>query len=598
MSMSINKSKKSTTSQTISLFWHHAWRYKKYVLGILIVTPIAILAEQYLNVIIVANVLNKLAKGGISSDQIMSVFGVSILAYAGLMLVGTIGWRVIDAFNWRLEAGVERDLARRVYAHLLNQSSNFHANTFGGSLVSQNSKLMSSYIRIADTTIYQVIQLLFSLMFTIIILAPRAPLFVVVLLAFSVIYMLSGFFITKKVRLLTSKLAASESEQTGYLADSITNIMAIKSFASDRFENGRFSRLTDISHENTMDVMRASQKQMAYFSVMNRVILVLALTLGIIGVVVFKANIATVFLMVSYTGSLVSQLWTFCNNSLKNYNRAFGDAADMTEILQVEPEIKDPANPEKSQISDGEITFKNVEFTHEGVGDALFSDLNLKIKSGEKIGLVGHSGSGKSTFTRLLLRFSDIDGGEILLDGQNIAKITQDDLHEQIAYVPQEPIMFHRSLRENIKYGDFSAKEGEVYAAAKVAHADEFIRQLPQSYETLVGERGVKLSGGQRQRIAIARAMLKNAPILLLDEATSALDSESEVLIQDALWKLMDNRTAIVIAHRLSTIQKMDRIIVLEDGKIVEQGTHKELIKTQGIYKKLWEHQSDGFMSD
>jgi ATP-binding cassette subfamily B protein len=288
----------------------------------------------------------------------------------------------------------------------------------------------------------------------------------------------------------------------------------------------------------------------------------------------------------------------FCNNSVRNYNRAFGDASDMTAILQIEPEIKDPSEPEKPQISQGSIEFKNLDFTHDGAGGALFRGLNIQIKPGEKVGLVGHSGSGKTTLTRLLLRFSDIDGGEILVDGQNIAHITQDDLRRHIAYVPQEPIMFHRSLMENIRYGQQEADDEAIYTAAKVAHADDFIRGLPEGYATLVGERGVKLSGGQRQRIAIARAMIKNAPILVLDEATSALDSESEVLIQDALWKLMEGRTAIVIAHRLSTIQKMDRIVVLDNGAIVEQGSHRQLLRKKGTYAKLWAHQSGGFIDE
>ena len=225
-------------------------------------------------------------------------------------------------------------------------------------------------------------------------------------------------------------------------------------------------------------------------------------------------------------------------------------------------------------------------------------NFHLDIKPGEKIGLVGPSGGGKTTITKLLLRFMDIQDGSITIDGQDIAAISQQDLRSYIAYVSQEPILFHRSLYDNIRYGKLGATKHEVLAAARHAHADEFIDSLPEGYETLVGERGVKLSGGQRQRIAIARAMLKDAPILVLDEATSALDSESEVLIQDALWKLMESKTALVIAHRLSTIQKMDRIIVLDKGSIVEQGTHTELINQKGVYAKLWAHQSGGFLED
>jgi ATP-binding cassette, subfamily B, bacterial len=222
----------------------------------------------------------------------------------------------------------------------------------------------------------------------------------------------------------------------------------------------------------------------------------------------------------------------------------------------------------------------------------------LAIKPGEKIGLVGPSGGGKSTLTRLLLRFEDITSGTIAIDGQNVAGVTQQSLRRAISYVPQEPLLFHRTIADNIRYGLDDASIEDIQRAATLAYADDFIGELPEGYDTIVGERGVKLSGGQRQRIAIARAILKDAPILVLDEATSALDSESEVYIQRALWKLMENRTTIVVAHRLSTIQKMDRIIVLEDGAITEQGTHAELIKRKGTYSKLWNHQSGGFIEE
>jgi ATP-binding cassette subfamily B protein len=286
---------------------------------------------------------------------------------------------------------------------------------------------------------------------------------------------------------------------------------------------------------------------------------------------------------------------------LRNYNRSIGDASDMVENLQLKPDVQDPAEPEEPRIRTGEINFKDVIFDHESINkasDALFHNFNLQIKPGEKVGLVGHSGGGKTTLVKLIMRFMDIDGGAILIDGQNIAHITQDDLRKSITYVPQEPLLFHRTLAENINYGKLGATEEEIIRVSKMAHAHEFIQNLPSGYDTLVGERGIKLSGGQRQRVAIARAMLKDAPILLLDEATSALDSESEVLIQDALWKLMEGKTAVVIAHRLSTIQKMDRIVVLADGNIAEQGSHSELLKRSGVYAKLWAHQSGGFMDD
>jgi ATP-binding cassette subfamily B protein len=249
-------------------------------------------------------------------------------------------------------------------------------------------------------------------------------------------------------------------------------------------------------------------------------------------------------------------------------------------------------------VNNSEITLRNVDFMHDKEESKLFSKFSLTIPGQQKTGMVGVSGSGKTTLTKLLLRFMDVSDGSIEIDNQDIKEVTQKSLHENIAYVPQEPLLFHRSLRENIAYGKPGASQKEIEKAAKLAHANEFIEKLPDRYETLVGERGVKLSGGQRQRVAIARAILKDAPILVLDEATSALDSESEKLIQDALAKLMKNRTSIVIAHRLSTIQKMDRIVVLVKGKIAEQGSHKELLAKKGIYAKLWAHQSGGFIEE
>ena len=591
--------KKTVTKRTVSLFWKHAWRYPKFVIGILIVTPLTILVYQVLPPMIVANVLNRLSKGNFEPHHIWDSFGPQLVAYGVMVFLGgVVMWRIVDALVWRLEGVVQRDLARRIYDHLLTQSADFHANRFGGSLVSQTSKTLGAYIRMADTTIFFMIPLISMLVFSAIILASRAPLFDAILMVFSVIYLVTATIITKKVRKLGALQSEAESEQTGYLADSVTNVMAIKSFSGSAYERRQFEKITSHTRDRLLDLMRGSQRQQIYFTAMTNSIMAISLAMAVIGVMAFHADLATMFIILNYTASIATLLWGFSNNALRTYNRALGDAKEMTEILQIEPSVKDPANPEKPRISAGAIEFKAVDFTHKGSDDALFHKLNLHIKPGEKIGLVGHSGSGKTTMTRILLRFSDIDGGEILIDGQNIANITQDDLRSNISYVAQEPLLFHRSIRENIAYGKRDASDEAVIDAAKKAHATEFIDLLPDGYQTLVGERGVKLSGGQRQRIAIARALLKDAPILVLDEATSALDSESEVLIQDALWKLMENRTAIVIAHRLSTIQKMDRILVLENGEIIEEGSHQTLIKQKGMYAKLWAHQSGGFIED
>lgn len=591
--------KKTVTTKTLAFYWHTMWRYPRYVVGLLVSIPLTALVSNIIPPLILANVLSRLAAHDYQEGHVWASFGPSLVLYGVLVLFsGVVMWRIVDYMVWRLEGAVLRDIANKIFEHLMHQSSDFHANHFGGSLVSQTNKILGGYIRVADTTWFQTLPMFWGIVFAAIVLASRAPLYSAIFVIFSIVYIISSYFVTERIRKLGAKHAAAESKQTGYLADAITNVMAIKSFARGDFEQQRYRESSDITYNWLRRLLRVSQVQMSYFSTMTSFIMAISLTVAVIGVVSYDANIATVFLILNYTAYIASQLFTFSVQSLRNYNRALGDASDMTKILEMEPAVQDPARPEKVAIRSGSIAFDNVNFKHDGSDEAIFDGLNLQIKNGEKIGLVGHSGSGKTTFTRLLLRFSDIDSGEILIDGQNIAHITQDDLHRNIAYVPQEPLLFHRTILENIAYGKPEASINAVRKAAKQAHAKEFIDELPKGYETLVGERGVKLSGGQRQRIAIARAMLKNAPILVLDEATSALDSESEVLIQDALWKLMEGRTAIVIAHRLSTVQRMDRIIVLDDGKIVEQGSHQELLKLNGQYAKLWNHQSGGFIED
>lgn len=592
---------KATSKQTIALFWQHLRKYPKYVVSLAVIAPLCVVLHQFIPPLIISNVLNRLSEGDFVPDQLWQSFGTEIFLYGTVFILGTvIGWRLVIMLIWRLEALVTRDMSRRIFSHLLSQSAPFHANKFGGSLVSQTSKFTSAYIRFTDTTVFNMNMLVVGFIATIVILLPIAPLFVLALCLFAVAYVAVAFFSTRRIRELNVKEAAATNRQTGQLADSITNVMAVKSFAAADYENHRFAKATNETYNSTLNLMRASLRRDLQFASINATIMIGALIVALMSVVIFEnADIAVVFLVLTYAGNISRHLWDFSTKTLRNYNRAMGDAREMTGILLQPPDVQDPSHPESVHINKGAIAFEDVTFAHaDAENDALFKDFNLAIQSGEKIGLVGHSGSGKTTLTKLLLRYNDINHGAITIDGQNIALIKQDDLRRHIAYVPQEPLLFHRSLHENIAYGKPEATAEEVQRAAKKAHAAEFIAKLPHGYETTVGERGIKLSGGQRQRIAIARAILKDAPILVLDEATSALDSESEVFIQEALWELMKNRTAIVIAHRLSTIQKMDRIVVLEDGRIKEQGTHRQLLRKKGTYAELWKHQSGGFIEE
>ncbi|CAN5371235.1 ABC transporter ATP-binding protein [soil metagenome] len=590
---------KPTGQQVIRYYWGCAKRYPRFIIGTLIGVPFASIINNFIPPLILANVLHRLSDNDYIVGHPWQSFSHEIILYSVLVISGGIlAWRFVDYCNWHLEGNVQRDIAREVFDSLENQSADFHANRFSGSLVAQTNRLVGSYVRIADTTMFSTIPLISSLAVASIILWPRSPLFVIFLIVFAVLFITTAYLMTQRNRNIFAKHAAADSVQTGYLADVTGNVMAVKSFAGEDFESSEFKKITETTRKKLMEVMRVQQRTFAYFGSVSSTISAGSFILAIISVVSFKADIATVFLILNYTANIVSQLFQFSNNSLRNYNRAIGDASDMVGILALRPEIEDPDEPEKVAMNRGAIKFKDVTFTHKGAGHAIFSGLDLRVKPGEKVGLIGHSGSGKTSLTRILLRFSDIDSGTIEIDGQNIANVTQADLRRAISYVPQEPILFHRTISENIGYGRPGAERKEIEAIARQANAGEFITGLQHGYDTIVGERGVKLSGGQRQRVAIARAMLKNAPILVLDEATSALDSESEGLIQDALWKLMEGRTAIVIAHRLSTIQKMDRIIVMDDGKIVEEGSHKDLLYKKGIYASLWNRQSGGFLED
>jgi ATP-binding cassette subfamily B protein len=402
------------------------------------------------------------------------------------------------------------------------------------------------------------------------------------------------FFIKRKMKLdiLNSE---SDSKVVGVLSDLITNILNLKIFSANNKEYSSYSEVLDFNNKARLKSWNFSNLQLLvqgfFLAFLQISIIYISIKVWLLG----KISTGTIVLVQIYMISLFDSLWNL-SRSIGKVVTDLSNAKEMIDILDKPLDILDPENPEELHEGKGEIEFKNVNFEY--VEDnQVFSNLNLKIKAGEKVGLVGHSGSGKSTITKMLLRFVDVKDGEILIDGQNIKNVTQDDLRSKISYVPQEPILFHRSIGENIGYSKENATAEEIIESAKKAHAHEFISKLQNGYDTLVGERGIKLSGGERQRVAIARAMLKDSPILVLDEATSALDSISESYIKQALNVLMENKTAIVIAHRLSTISKMDRIIVLDKGRIVEEGTHEELISKDGSYAKLWNYQT-GFLNE
>lgn len=581
--------------QTIRLFWQLSRQYPVRHTFVLLVPITTIIIGAFIGPFIIAKFFTLLQSG--ETFTIRSVAPL-LIAYVATQIYGEmIGWRITLYLAWTMETAAQRDLVRRIFGHLTSQSMSFHNNRFGGSIVSQTQKLFGGYERFTDTLVFQVLPILTSVVAAFVILSFIFWQYAVALLIVSILFFAFVLWGTKRMTHYNTAESQASTATTGRLADVVTNILAVKSYAREDAELAGYTEKVEDWRGKSLATMRSFLGISTGYSGLIVVLNSSALVMALVAVQQQRIEAGVVYLCISYTLTVARQLWEM-NSVGRNFNRIMGDSYDMVEILNLEPAIKDPEQPEESKIHRGGIKFNDVIFQHDGQDKPLFDKLNLSIKPGEKVGLVGHSGSGKTTLTKLLLRFSDIQSGTITIDGQAIDAVKQSDLRSHIAYVPQEPMLFHRSILENIRYGDTEADEKTVMAIARMANAEEFITALPQKYETLVGERGVKLSGGQRQRVAIARAMIKNAPILVLDEATSALDSESEELIQDALWTLMKNRTAIVIAHRLSTIQQMDRIIVMDKGTIVEQGSHKDLIHQNGVYARLWAKQSGGFIED
>lgn len=579
--------------EIFALFFKTAMKYKARTIAAIIGAAFTAVVGAFVGPFIIAQVLESIQSGTVTLESSIGL----ILLYVATQVWGEIiGWRLNLLFTWTMETSAQRDLYRNIFKQLTNQSLSFHSDRFGGALVSQTTKLVGSFERFWDTVIFQVAPSIASIIAAVTILSFLLWQYAVFLLVFALIFAFVVFFGSRFMAQRNKEEAQASTAANAHVADAVTNVMTIKSYGREKDELETMDLKTATWREKSLHTMRGFLGVSSIYSSLLAITNITALVAAIWASQNHAAPIGVVYLAVTYTFTVVRQLWEM-NNIMRNYNRIMGDAHDMTEILQLKPSIVDASSKELA-VKKGEITIDNISFAHEGTKKFLFDNFTLSIPKGQKVGLVGASGSGKTTLTKLILRFADVNKGEITIDGQSISEVTQESLRKSIAYVPQEPMLFHRSLRENIAYGKPDATDAEIMKAAKQANATEFIDDLEEGLDTTVGERGVKLSGGQRQRIAIARAILKNAPILVLDEATSALDSESEKLIQDALEKLMQGRTSIVVAHRLSTISKLDRIIVMDQGKIVEDGTHQSLLSKKGTYAKLWTHQSGGFIEE
>ncbi len=596
--MSKEKNEKSTVTRTLHYFWQEIKRYKWYALGAFISTPIVVFVRAILSAIVFATIIEKVSLG-LPLDQLLGEVIPYVIAYLVIYTVSKLVLEELRLFwTWKMEVLSMYNLANLCFDTISAQSMQFHSDRFSGSLVSQTNKFVGAYERMMDVLIWDVWPMFCYIIFVVIVLWQQAAWFALGIIGLVIIYTIISKLTMGKIAHLFDEEAAASTKQTGQLADSISNIISVKSYARERHERGRFRNFSQKVEDSSLRTMRAVIRRDMMFAAVQIGITALLLGFLIFGNAWLGISVATLILIVDYANGIMGELWSI-NNIFKNFNRVFGDAHEMTLILDTVDDVVDAADAKPLEMHEDSVEFKDITFQHSDAKGPIFQNFNLKIKPGERVGLVGVSGSGKTTLTKLLLRFADVSEGEVLVSGQDIKKVAQESLRENVAYVPQETALFHRSIAENIAYGKPDATPEEIQRAAKLANAHDFIMELPDGYDTLVGERGIKLSGGQRQRVAIARAILKDAPILVLDEATSALDSESEALIQDALNSLMKGRTSVVIAHRLSTVADLDRIVVLQDGEIVEQGNHHELLKNlDGVYHHLWSRQSGAFMED
>jgi ATP-binding cassette, subfamily B, bacterial len=564
--------------------------------GALLLPALGNIGLGYLPPLVVAALIGELAAG---VPLTVSLVTPHLFAFAGALLAGETLWRLgIHCLNRTDAYGIERLSIGGMDALLAKDAAFFHEN-FAGSLTKRVLSYASEYEDFVDTLAFQIVANLVPLAFASVVLWQYDPLLVVVLLGSIALAGVAVSPLIRRRQALVDQREASWVRLSGHVADTLTNMDAVRAYASERREAaehrrrvGEHRRLTLLCwdyHNLRIDMVVAPLSVVTNLAGLVLAVLV-ASRMG-------TAGVAAVVVTFAYFVQATKILFDF-NQIYRQLERTVTEAAQFAELLLDPPTVLDPEAPEPAARVEASVVLERVRFTHTGNRAPLFDGLDLRIADGERVGLVGRSGGGKTSIARLLLRLMDVDGGRILIGGQDITRLSQADLRALIAYVPQDPVMFHRTIADNIGFGRPGAGLAEIRAAADAAHVTEFVEALPQGYDTLVGERGVKLSGGQRQRVAIARAILRDAPILLLDEATSALDSESEALIQGALWTMMEGRTAIAVAHRLSTVAGMDRLVVLDRGSVVEQGTHAELLARSGGYAQLWQRQSGGFLGE
>jgi ATP-binding cassette subfamily B protein len=582
--MSINR-------QTLKFYWHEIRKHKTSFWAMVVCVPLAgLLLDTLLPYFLTQAVGTFTSNNTELMWQLLTVAAVVALVGVGLNFLG------FQSAVYH-QARVRNDLTQTTLRDILAKDNAFFSSQKIGALTGKFIDFINAHDGLQDLVVVR------TLIFTLNMVVGITLIFMHSwVLGWIVLGLIVGLLIGIRVSLrLRQPLRQARKDMVGTIngaiADTISNNLTVKTFAQETFELQQITRLTDIYQRLFQRDFRWTSSEASLRLLVMSSVQIIAIAIIATMLTQGQIELGIAIFIIAYLQRIAAQLFTL-GELVNGYDKLFLQAAPMTEILLTRPTITDAPNASTLRVTKGDIELRRVSYAYSDAPETdVITDLSLHIPAGQRVGVVGTSGAGKTTLTKLLLRFDDIRKGELLIDEQDIQHVTQASLRQALAYVPQEPLLFHRTLRENIAYSKPEATDAEVRQAAKAANALEFIERLPHGLDTVVGERGIKLSGGQRQRVAIARAILKDAPILVLDEATSALDSESEKLIQASLEGLMKNRTSIVIAHRLSTIAKLDRIIVLEDGHIVEDGSHDALLQQHGIYAKLWNHQSGGFIT-
>jgi ATP-binding cassette subfamily B protein len=515
-----------------------------------------------------------------------------ILLSAGMVLI----FRIQDFIFLNLNAPLKIYIGQQLMQHMMQHSHHFYQNQFAGNLGKKINDIIEGIPDLLKKFMNDYCAHSISFIIAILTLWSVNVQFALLFMAWLLIFITGSQLLMVKAKKLRYQAAELNSVVVGNIIDILMNNMNVRLFANQSHEQANLSHAFNGWRIALQLRDWSFMKVFAFQGVSFVLYQAFCLTWLIIG---FKQSSITpgdFALVLTINFSMIQILWSFSRDIIK-FSELYSYVMQGLSVILTPIEIHDRPNAQSLVVKHGEIIFDHVQFQYKDA-ELLFKDKSIIIKPGQKVGLVGYSGSGKSTFVNLILRLFDVTAGCITIDGQDIRDVTQQSLHAAIGMIPQDPSLFHRTIIENIRYGNSCASDGDVIQAAQNAHADTFIQTLPKGYNTIVGERGMKLSGGQRQRIAIARAFLKNAPILLLDEATSQLDSVTEKLIQESLWQLMQGKTTIVIAHRLSTLLEMDRILVFDHGRIVQDGTHQELLAAGGLYTLLWNAQVGGFLPE